>query len=84
MASLTPLKWLFYIAWTCLWIQGMVTASDDSYECEAEKLRTQNITLWCDFLSFYSQFYEVIIHEGTYAIGEGKMQSVSLVVKLSL
>jgi hypothetical protein len=62
----------------------MVAANDGSYECEAEKLRTQNIILWNDFLSFYSQFDEVIILGGTYAISEGKMQNVSLVVKLSL
>jgi hypothetical protein len=28
--------------------------------------------LWSNFLSLYSQFYEVIILKGTYAIGEGK------------
>jgi hypothetical protein len=30
--------------------------------------------LWGDFPSLYSQFYEVIILESTYAIGEGKVQ----------
>jgi hypothetical protein len=37
-----------------------------------------------DFVSLYSQFYEVIIFNGTYATSEGKMQSVSLDVKLCL
>jgi hypothetical protein len=40
--------------------------------------------MWGDFLSFYSRFYEVIILKGTYAIGEGKMQNVSLDIKLRL
>jgi hypothetical protein len=40
--------------------------------------------LWGDFLSLYSQFYEVIILKGTYVIGEGKMQSVFLDIKLRL
>jgi len=34
--------------------------------------------LWSDFLSLYSQFYEVIIFESTYAIGEGKNCKVYL------
>jgi hypothetical protein len=32
----------------------------------------------------YSRFYEVIILKGTYAIGEGKMQSLSLDIKSCL
>jgi len=40
--------------------------------------------LWGDFSSLYSQFYEVIILRGTYVIGEGKMQSVYLNIKLRL
>jgi len=40
--------------------------------------------LWNNFLSLYSQFYEVTILESTYAIGEKKMQSVFLDVKLHL
>jgi hypothetical protein len=40
--------------------------------------------LWSNFLSFYSQFYEVIILENTYVIGERKMQNVFLDVKLRL
>jgi hypothetical protein len=39
--------------------------------------------MWGDFLSFYSQFYEIIFG-GTYAIGEEKMQIVSLDIKLRL
>jgi hypothetical protein len=31
-----------------------------------------NCMVWGDFSSMYSWFYEVIILEGTYAIGEGK------------
>jgi hypothetical protein len=42
------------------------------------------VVLWGDFLSFYSQFYEVIILENTYATDEGKMQSVFLNVKMGL
>jgi hypothetical protein len=30
--------------------------------------------VWGDFVSLYSQFYEVIILESTYVIGERKMQ----------
>ncbi len=37
-----------------------------------------------DFLSLYSQFYEVIILEGAYAIDEEKMQSEYLNIKLCL
>jgi hypothetical protein len=40
--------------------------------------------MWGDFLSFYSQFYEVIILESIYVITEGKTQSLSLDVKLCL
>jgi hypothetical protein len=40
--------------------------------------------VWGDFPSLYSRFYEVIILEGTYAIGEGKMQSISLDIELRL
>jgi len=40
--------------------------------------------LWGNFLSLYSWFYEVIILGGTYASGEGKVQNVSLDVKLRL
>jgi hypothetical protein len=41
------------------------------------------VALWGNFLSLYSQFYEVIIFGGTYATNEGKeMQSVFLNVKL--
>jgi hypothetical protein len=40
--------------------------------------------MWSDFSSFYSQFYEVIILGGTYAISEGKMQSVFLDIELCL
>jgi len=29
--------------------------------------------MWGNFVSFYSQFYEVIILEGTYGPSEGKM-----------
>jgi hypothetical protein len=43
-----------------------------------------NTLMGGDFMSFYSQFCEVIILEGTYANGEGKMQSVFLDVKLHL
>jgi len=35
-------------------------------------------------MSLYFWFYEVIIFGGTYAIGEEKMQSVSLYIKLHL
>jgi len=42
------------------------------------------LQLWSDFLSCYSWFNEVIILEGTYVIGEGKMQNVSLDIKLCL
>jgi hypothetical protein len=34
--------------------------------------------LWDDFMSLYSRFYEVIIFESTYAIGEGKNYKVYL------
>jgi hypothetical protein len=37
-----------------------------------------------DFLSLYSQFYEVIIFESTYVIDEGKMKSEYLDIKLRL
>jgi hypothetical protein len=40
--------------------------------------------VWGNFLSIYSRFYEVIILGGTYAIGEGKIQNVSLDIKLCL
>jgi hypothetical protein len=41
--------------------------------------------IWGDFLSLYSQFYEVTILESTHVIDEGnKMQSVFLDVKLCL
>jgi len=40
--------------------------------------------VWGDFPSLYSQFYEVIILKGTYAIGEGKLQNVSLNIELCL
>jgi hypothetical protein len=39
-----------------------------------EKYKITPPTLWDDFLSFYSQFYEVTILESTYATSEGKMQ----------
>jgi hypothetical protein len=39
--------------------------------------------LWGDFLSFYSQFYEVIILE-TYVIGEREMQNIFLDIELRL
>jgi hypothetical protein len=39
-------------------------------------------TMWSDFLSFYFQFYKVFIFESTYAISEGKMQSVFLNIEL--
>jgi hypothetical protein len=42
------------------------------------------VQLWGDFLSLYSQFYEVIILGGTYVIGERKMQSVYVDIKLRL
>jgi hypothetical protein len=35
-------------------------------------------------MSLYSRFFEVIILESTYAINQGKMQSVFLDVKLRL
>ncbi len=40
--------------------------------------------LWGDFLSLYSWSHKVIVLGGTYAIDEGKMQTVSLDVKLHL
>jgi hypothetical protein len=40
--------------------------------------------MWSDFLSLYSWIYKVIILEGTYAIGEGEMQSVFLDIELRL
>jgi len=40
--------------------------------------------LWSDFLSLYSQLYELIIFGGTYVIGERKMQNVSLDIKSRL
>ncbi len=45
---------------------------------------SQARSVWGNFLSIYSRFYEVIIFGGTYAIGEGKIQSVSLDIKLCL
>jgi hypothetical protein len=40
--------------------------------------------LWNDFLALYFRFYEVIIFEDTYVIGEGKMKNVFLDIKLRL
>jgi hypothetical protein len=40
--------------------------------------------MWGDFMSLYSQFYEVIILESTYATNERKMQNVFIDVKLRL
>ncbi len=46
--------------------------------------RSQAKSVWGNFLSVYSQFYELIILGGTYAIDEGKIQSVFLNIKLCL
>jgi hypothetical protein len=43
-----------------------------------------NNQLWSNFLSFYFQFYEVIILGGTYANSKKEMQSVFLDIKLRL
>jgi len=40
--------------------------------------------VWGDFLSLYSWLYEMIILGSTYAIGEKKMQSLSLDIKSCL
>jgi hypothetical protein len=40
--------------------------------------------VWSDFLSIYSEFYEVIILKGTYVINERKMQNVSVDIELRL
>jgi hypothetical protein len=40
--------------------------------------------MWSDFPSFYFWFYEVIILENMYVIGQGKMQCVFLNIKLHL
>jgi hypothetical protein len=41
-------------------------------------------TMWEDFLSPHFRFYEVIILKGIYVIGERKMQSVYVDIKLRL
>ncbi len=40
--------------------------------------------MWEDFLSPHFRFYEVIILKGIYVIGERKMQSVYVDIKLRL
>ncbi len=39
-----------------------------------ENSKTYLTMLWGDFLSLYSQFYKVIMHENTNATNEGKIQ----------
>ncbi len=79
MREISP--WLENIKTKVIELMSIVGMELESKRVEMVKLKSKKEELmvklgqmWGNFLSFYSQFYEVTILENTYATGEGKMQ----------